>query len=430
MQTLEVIIPGKFYDSQIYAGRLYLWGIDSSLTLINWDSLVTAIEIPEDLKIALQFALQCGSDLYDNILMQDCEVEKLMQSKFERLSNLQLEVSQNLIDKYTVGQQNNPFPFPHADSIIYRETIFVGGQSGVSSTNHGVSGRKQQIEMSKKLFDMPILSISASHSMLAVAAGSEGLFDYSLRRKFGSEEQNQPRCLSKDHCNLARWLYPSIFGSSYFNEGYFVDFRSVKRDIAQNGKTIQETAQIDSSEAGEVNSNREMEFEEFFNEDTRKLTEIISSKEIFSNNQSSINQDSNGLNDCIFTWGAEDKICLVKKNSIEPVQYSPRFKNHSRKFKNLGTVSIEELNSEVISADSSWFGVILETEDGLVVITSSLETLFLEGELVNWRVFPKSKNYTNQLHVIHEDALHIYSFNHDYFVNQRTKKLGISLRGK
>ncbi len=56
---------------------------------------------------------------------------------------------------------------------------------------------------------------------------------------------------------------------------------------------------------------------------------------------------------------------------------------------------------------------------------SNLETLWLEGEPVNWCVFPKSTYYTNQLHVVYEDHLCIHSFNHDYFVNQDTKSVGI-----
>ena len=87
----------------------------------------------------------------------------------------------------------------------------------------------------------------------------------------------------------------------------------------------------------------------------------------------------------------------------------------------------EKLKGEIISADSSLFGVVIEKENGLLIINSSLESQFLEGEPVNWRVFPRSINYTNQLHVVYEDALHIYSFNHDYFVDQSTKKMGISV---
>jgi len=49
------------------------------------------------------------------------------------------------------------------------------------------------------------------------------------------------------------------------------------------------------------------------------------------------------------------------------------------------------------------------------------------GEPVNWRIFPRSKHYENQLHIIYNDRLEIISFNHDYFVNQNEKWAGIEV---
>lgn len=123
----------------------------------------------------------------------------------------------------------------------------------------------------------------------------------------------------------------------------------------------------------------------------------------------------------------QDKICSVTGSSIKLAGYTSQSKPNQQKFSDLGFVEMEELNGEIISADSSLFGIVIEKENGLLIINSSLESQFLEGEPVNWRVFPKSINYTNQLHVVYEDALHIYSFNHDYFVDQSTKKVGISV---
>jgi hypothetical protein len=95
-------------------------------------------------------------------------------------------------------------------------------------------------------------------------------------------------------------------------------------------------------------------------------------------------------------------------------------------FSDIGSVAIERLNGELISADSSFFGVVLEQEDGLLVIDSSLNAHWFDDEPINWRVFPKSRNYVNQFHIIRDHAIHIHCFNHDYFVNQSKKKLGIS----
>ena len=97
----------------------------------------------------------------------------------------------------------------------------------------------------------------------------------------------------------------------------------------------------------------------------------------------------------------------------------------STKQQSLGRISIENLTDEIISADSSYFGVVLEMDESLLVVDSLGQSHFIQNEPVNWRVFPKSINYINHLHIIYEDYMDIYIFTHDYFVNQKEKKLGI-----
>jgi len=426
MRALEVIIPGEFYDSQIYNGRLYLWKIDGSLITIDWDSLVDKITVSEELKVALRFSLQHSYELYGNLLMQDAEVRDLMKSKFQNLSELAVEVKKQDLENCTINQQNSPFPFPHADSAVHYKTIFVGSQSGVSASKCNIGQRVERPEAAEKLFDMPVLSISASHKTLAVAAGNEGLFDYSLNSLISSSTRNSsdPRILSDNHCNLTRWLYPSIFGSSYFNDGYFADFKATKKNKVEKGRPSQEIGQADSP-VGLIEKGEDQKPARRYE---RKFQSLISSEEIFAKSEPKFEQiepDAN-VSDATFTWGVDDKICSVTRNLVQLAQYTPQSKSNKQKFRDLGSVEISGLNSEIISADSSFFGIVLEQEDGLLVVSSSLESQFFKGEPVNWRVFPKTKNYSNQLHIIYDDALHIYSFNHDYFVDQSTKQLGIS----
>jgi len=39
-------------------------------------------------------------------------------------------------------------------------------------------------------------------------------------------------------------------------------------------------------------------------------------------------------------------------------------------------------------------------------------------------------NYENHLHVILDDKIEIYSFNHDYFLNQENKEIGIQFKSE
>ena len=39
--------------------------------------------------------------------------------------------------------------------------------------------------------------------------------------------------------------------------------------------------------------------------------------------------------------------------------------------------------------------------------------------------YPRSKNYLNHLHLLFNDRLEVYSFNHDALINQQTKRVGL-----
>lgn len=52
----------------------------------------------------------------------------------------------------------------------------------------------------------------------------------------------------------------------------------------------------------------------------------------------------------------------------------------------------------------------------------------IPGEVTRVRIFPRSLNYENHLHVIHNNTLEIYSFNNDYFVDQKAKDFGFAFR--
>jgi hypothetical protein len=66
----------------------------------------------------------------------------------------------------------------------------------------------------------------------------------------------------------------------------------------------------------------------------------------------------------------------------------------------------------------------LEFDDGLKVLLNSGDVLELPGEPVNWRIFPRSLNYLNHLHVIYEDRLEILAITSDYFVSPASRIFG------
>jgi len=91
----------------------------------------------------------------------------------------------------------------------------------------------------------------------------------------------------------------------------------------------------------------------------------------------------------------------------------------------LGIIKLSEFKGDVVSGRTALFGTIIECDNALVIVPSEGPQFTLSGEPVNWRIFPSSKHYENHLHIIYEDRIEIFSFNHDYFVDQDAKRSGI-----
>ncbi len=395
MEALKLIVPGSYYDNQIYANRLYLWNLDDSITTVDWNGLLESITIPEHLKFALRCAFLESNILYNKKLQavfQDREVVKLLKKKFQELAKYSIDISQEQLQKFVIRRQDNPFVFPHADSSAYQGNIYVGDESGVKVARCEENEIYPISKNAKRLCDAPALNMAAANQSLALAGGSEGLFVCKLDQEAKQLRDLQP--VIKEDCNQARWLFSSLFSSSFFNEGFMADFVSERAE--SNGRT----------------------------EDTNKQIKLLKSSEIFKH------KIRYGIGKPLFTWGVEDKICTATATSVEVVQYNPEKFEPTERFKTLGLVKHKRFtDAAIIGADSALFGYVIEYDDGLLVINSApqngWETNWLEGEPVSWKVFPKSEYYSNQLHVVYDDHLCIHSFNQDYFVNQEQKLVGI-----
>ena len=88
MQPLRIILPGDYWDTQIYQGRLYIFGFDGSITTYDWDRLIEEWPVRRELALALTTAFLRSDYLYGADLVQlfaDPEVREVVESKFERL---------------------------------------------------------------------------------------------------------------------------------------------------------------------------------------------------------------------------------------------------------------------------------------------------------------------------------------------------------
>jgi hypothetical protein len=288
--------------------------------------------------------------------------------------------------QFKYRHQNNPLPFPHADSEIYYRQIYVGLKSGLFSSqrqdnkNENENSRKK----SQKHWDAPVLNLVGSnqYTSLALATGSDGLYELPIKpRDYEPDAKITPNQLAENHCNSCGWSYQSIYGSSNTNSSFLASFEMKSQKRSDDSPNTQKPI--------------------------RQFKEIISSEDLFTTKG--------------FSWGAHDKIYQYHGGTIEVKSYNP----DKGKFNDLGTIPLSLSDGDVVSANVAPFGTVIECDNSLVIALSNGESMTIEGEPVRWRVFPRSTNFTNQLHIIYDDRIEILSFVHDYFVNQKEKLAGI-----
>lgn len=384
MQPLRMTIPGKYWDSFIYKGRLYLFGINGDIRSVAWGDFISSWKVSDETKIAFVCAFQRSDYLYSSEvqdLLIDREIRTVMKGKFQKLSQTQLHATEKMILAAEKGHQDSPCPFPHADLELYQDQLYVGSAYGLYKASCNKKTKYPVSTRPEKKWDGPVLGLSASYGALAMAAGSEGLFELDLGYGAYFEDRQNPRQLSSNGCRDCGWAYFSVFASSD-SSGYLAEF-SKRSD-------------------GEYDREADRHFER-----------VESASEIFG---------SDG-----YCWGTQDKLCQAIPNAIKVVKYEPWSPNPENRIHQIGTVRFDPWKGEVISAATANFGVVVELENALVVFPSEGKPITLPGEPVNWRVFPRSRHYENQLHVVYEDRLEILSFNQDYLVNQDEKLLGISV---
>ena len=393
MQPLKISIPGDFWDIQIYRGRLYLWDMHGSVTVYNWDGIIDSIIRSENDRLQYRCAFTHGSYLYGSDfheIFSDSEVKNLLLAKFARIPAAQ-DLDVQAIGRYCISTQLNPFDELPTDTEIFLNCVFAATDSGLYYTRGHDTNRKTGLSRRVfKLTDCPVLSFKANkYSQFALSAGDEGLFEYDYNQKYRDESltsDSRLLNLSKGHSQFADWAFSSIYSSSVISNSYLSLFEWEK-------------------------AYRSPEDNDFYW--SRKFKENVPADEIFGRNQSGL------------SWGAGDKLYRVVDNGIEIVPFT----NYADKvedshFQNKKYMPFRPWKGRIIAAGSSFFGSIVECENALVIILSDDSSHTIEGPITRWRVYPRSINYENHLHVVKKDCVEIYSFNHDYFVDQANKLIG------
>lgn len=405
MHPVKMTIRGEFWDSQIYSGQLYLFTRDGSISVCNWDKLVEEFPIKASLKLAMSCAFSRSDYLYGanfRPLFEDQEILEVVRRKFEDLANRQLTV--NKISTHTdVVESDNRFPFPHTDSRIYNRAIYVSAQRGVwEAPCHKHLVRKIG-QRPKKRWDSPVLAMDIYGCALAMAVGSEGLFETPIGEPswyYGdgsSMTEWKVNKIAKNDCTNCSWAFNSVFGSSHREGGFLAEFKVENADDSRH-------SQLDDN-AYERLFLRKKEPRKRTFERIRKATDIFRHRG--------------------YSWANRDKLYQASDDGIRVRKFQPWKDDEADIIQSLGEIKLQPWKGQIVSAGVAVFGSIVECDHAVVVIASDGSTHTIPGEPVRWRVFPRSRHYENQLHVIYDDRLEVWSFNHDYFVEQSSKKLGV-----
>lgn len=407
MQPLKLSIPGRFWDSQVYAGRLYLFHIDGSIRIFNWDRLMEEFGIGDDLKLAMHCAF-AGSDFFYGTAMgrvfQDRQVREVIRAKFDRLAEMELHLTEKQLQGAMIAHRPTDLPFPHTDSRIYGYTLYVSSQRGVweaachKSLKYGLAARAE------RRWDNGVLDLAIYGNALALAAGAEGLWETRIGEtrwlydNDDSQDQWEFTPVAKRDCSKCDWAFNSVFGSSHLGNGFLAHF-----DV----KEVKDLPNVGEMDAEQY----EHKFFGRGERPFRKLQSVRDANEIFQGQG--------------YTWAFYDKLYQAERGVIRICRYRPWADEDEEIITQLGEVRLADWKGQVVSAGVAVFGTIIECENAVVVLGSDGENQTIPGEPVRWRAFPRSRNYENHLHLIYEDRLQIWSFNHDYFVDQKEKKMGV-----
>lgn len=409
MQPIKITIEGDYYDCQIYRGRLYLWTFDGDLKVYDWDETVKSLieRINSEGKknsheTVMHFCFLDGKYLYEKKLIEifkDPDFNKLLQQKISQIQNIRFVLTKEEIDRFLLGQQEAPTGLLPTDTEIYSNKLYFIHEKGLYSTSvHRPKSNKYLVSSRPlKLWDCNLLSIKANkYPQLALSGGDEGLFELNLAnclpRKLRRVEKTTPIFqISKNHSSFSNYSYMNIYSTSLIKNSFLAMF---KWDIIKD------------------EDQREKPF--------RDYDSNINDQEIFKDKKDFI------------SWGIDDKLYKITESGFEIIKYNhyPNKEMGEERFTQLDLVKFNPGTDKVINAGTAYFGNIVECEEGLVVIQSNEELLKIPGPITRWRVYPRSLNYENHLHVILDNRIEIYSFNHDYFLNQEEKKIGIQFTEK
>ena len=315
-----------------------------------------------------------------------------MENKLGRINDI--IIKKDVLEKYAAFKKEFKIHDLTTDIGVYKDVLYYCNSNGVFWNAIGSKYVNYISNNTHKKWDAVVQNIQVGkNGRIAMSASSDGLFELNINeaynfnsyfyRSFGCKRiEDNIFQLSKTHSSYCSWSFSSLLSGSFIDDAFLIGSQY------------------------KLEKNR------------RKVTGIIKNEsDIF---QSS---DETGL-----VFSNSDKIYRLSCNKIESVSYTQfNLDSNNNPFIDLK----EKKNSfidDIIYAAVADFGLIVETSKQLLVFLSNENVIVVADndieEFINWRTFPRSKCYINQLHIIYNNRIEILSVNEDYFVKQKGKFYG------
>lgn len=394
MQAIEIRIPGQFWDSFIYNRHLYLFTLDGDIMKYDWNSLINSIQVERDYRPLFQQFLTSAGTWYEPELQKLLESPKIsleVRALAARMAATPFDITAANLSKALVDACSSP-AHPHTDVEGFYGTLYLASHGGV----YAAAMARRLANNFAISTDIPALRIACSYGSMALAAGSEGMYEQRLMSFDDRAIANRPKQLSDIHCSACSWASFDVVGTAGPGDAGFV--AAFTKPRPEEGEELLAVASS-----------------------SRELLGVIGSNELFP--------FSDGL-----LFGAGTLLVMAARSSLFIDGWDPFLRRDNEltfvqsSLTSRRQIAVDALTDDAIDGAATVFGIVVEMDRGLLVRgTDGSITAF--GEPVNWRTYPRSRRYFNQLHITQEGYVSIYAFFEDYFIPAATRESAVHRPG-
>ena len=397
LSGLALKFDGEYNDSFLYSGKLYLVD-DETIAVIDFEKLIHSIA-PEniDRRILFRYAFlnnsffyKADNDFYEFFNMP--AIRRILQSSFDKIGDTHINRAD--IEKHTIIRVKHDHPgILHFE--VYKNSVFLSDDSGTFSYR---ILRDNKLMRKHQIFDFPAVHISAIIGDIVYFSCAQKGF-YIAEFEFLKDRDR----------TLAERAIGRIDKQVICSELAYNDL--ILRDITDHF-----SYEFNTSWMGNINR-RELSAEE-----------RVSSFE---------ESPSNGiLSDAKFVSSNANRLIKFseKKIKLYKMDYDRRMGSEFQR-----SIFYDELDSwenvlgsvaeNVYSGFQTVFGVVLDTDEGTIVVDDNPEGSSLiirnisPGENVKVRHFYRSINYSHIIVSIKNESVEIHSDLTDYFFPRDKKRI-------